>query len=172
MAFSKWQSVAVTRHARMLEVGPAHRFRDWPCPELPEVAAGVYTVWENKQLLFVGQAGARWSETDRQRYRSAGARRGLYPRLRSHRSGRRGGDPLCLNLCDRLVLPRLSQSDIEAVAAGSASLDATVRAYLIDRCSYRFELLDEGLLIRRVMAMVRQGRLDAGKPILDPGADP
>lgn len=172
MDFSKWQSVAVTRRARSLETGPLYRFRDWPCPELPEVAAGVYTVWEDDRLLFVGQAGGRWSDEDIQRYRRCGAKKGIYTRIRSHLSGRRCADRFCLSLCDRLVLPRLSQSDIKAVAAGSVSLDSKVSAHLMDRCGYRFEVFDNGLLIRRVVSIVRQGRLNAGKPFLNLDAPP
>jgi hypothetical protein len=40
-----------------LETGPLHRFADWPNEQVPKRAAGVYTVWDGDQLLYVGMSG-------------------------------------------------------------------------------------------------------------------
>jgi hypothetical protein len=40
-----------------LGVGPCHRFSDWPNPSVPKVAAGIYTIWEQDRLIYVGMAG-------------------------------------------------------------------------------------------------------------------
>ena len=37
-----------------LETGPVHRFQDWPGTQR---AAGVYTIWDGDQLLYVGVSG-------------------------------------------------------------------------------------------------------------------
>ncbi len=43
---------------RLLEDGPAYRFHDWPNSLLPEVAAGVYTIWKKEALVFAGPGRA------------------------------------------------------------------------------------------------------------------
>ena len=40
-----------------LETGPLYWFRDWPNPEVPPVAAGVYTVWRGDELVYAGMSG-------------------------------------------------------------------------------------------------------------------
>jgi hypothetical protein len=40
-----------------LQEGPIFRFCDWPNPQVPQVAAGVYTVWRDSELMYVGMAG-------------------------------------------------------------------------------------------------------------------
>ena len=40
-----------------LETGPLRRFADWPDPTVPKVTAGVYTIWDGDQLVYVGMAG-------------------------------------------------------------------------------------------------------------------
>ena len=36
---------------------PLYRFSDWPNDAVPQVAAGVYTIWRDEQLVYVGMAG-------------------------------------------------------------------------------------------------------------------
>ena len=45
----------------VLETGPAYRFSDWPNPDVPSVAAGVYTVWRGEQFIYVGMSGRGWT---------------------------------------------------------------------------------------------------------------
>ncbi len=167
MGFSKWQSVALTRQAGHLEAGPSHRFGDWPCADLPAVASGVYTVWDGDRLLYLGQAGAHWSEADSRRYRSAATPRGLFPQLQSHRTGNCHTDAFRSAVCERLIRPFLSLRDTEEIEVGMTSLNVLVGAYVIERCSFRFHLTDEARQIRRLTALVLGGHLDAGKPLLE-----
>jgi len=37
--------------------GPLHRFADWPNPDVPDAAIGVYTVWRGDELVYVGISG-------------------------------------------------------------------------------------------------------------------
>ena len=165
--FSKWQSVAVTRRTRLLETGPAHRFSDWPCQALPEVAAGVYTLWQGQSLLYVGEAGANWTKAEREEFRVQGVPRGLHARLLRHASGRRGCDPFCAQLCERLLRPRLNRGELDTAAADPQFLDVRTRDYVVERCTFRFQVLDDGALIRRLVARVAQGGLSAGRPLID-----
>lgn len=40
-----------------LETGPVRSFAEWPDPSVPKVAAGVYTIWDEDLLVYVGMAG-------------------------------------------------------------------------------------------------------------------
>ena len=90
-----------------LQHGPLYRFADWPNPEVPLVAAGVYTIWEGDWFLYVGMAGRALTAEDIATLRARGEKRkGLAERLNSHASGRRSGDQFCVYVC---AAPRLSQ---------------------------------------------------------------
>lgn len=34
-----------------------YRFSDWPNPDVPQLAAGVYAIWDDKQLIYTGEYG-------------------------------------------------------------------------------------------------------------------
>ena len=40
-----------------LRNGPLYQFADWPNPAVPNGRIGVYTVWRDDQLVYVGMAG-------------------------------------------------------------------------------------------------------------------
>ena len=94
--------------------------------------------------------------------------RGLRDRLNSHASGRRSGDQFCVYVCDRLVLPPLSQDQLAEVAEGRLSLDRTVRAYVRDRLTYRFVVTDESREAHDLEAAIRVHGLDGKRPKLNP----
>lgn len=47
-----------------LENGSLYRFTDWPVGNVPQIAAGVYTVWRGDDLLYVGMAGRSLTHAD------------------------------------------------------------------------------------------------------------
>jgi hypothetical protein len=55
-------------HAALAELrdGRLYRFADWPNPAVPNGRTGVYTVWHDDRLVYVGMAG-------RERSRAAAA---------------------------------------------------------------------------------------------------
>jgi hypothetical protein len=146
-----------------LEVGPLFRFADWPNPDVPRVAAGVYTVWlPDGRLLYVGMSGRglRLDPDD-------GRRRGLWTRLNSHASGRRSGDQFCVYVCDRFVVPVLTPAQREELAAGELSLDALTRDYIHDQLSYRFVVSTDSETAFTLERAVQRGALRAGPPLLN-----
>jgi hypothetical protein len=115
------------------EVGPLHRFRDWPNDQVPKRAAGVYTVWDGDRLVYVGMSGRAMTAEDLEV--SSGGRavpKGLRTRLNAHASGRRSGDQFCAYICDRFVVPALTPSQQQQLAAGSLSLDGLTRRFIHD----------------------------------------
>ena len=127
--------------------GPTFQFRDWPNPNVPDGAIGVYTIWDlEARLIYVGMSG-RQPRTDRVRW-------GLRTRLASHAAGRRSGDQFCVYVADRLVLPSLTTDQIAKIGLGELSLDALVRVYIHANLTYRFVTLDTTAGARHVIHLL------------------
>ncbi len=151
--------------------GERYRFADWPVDAVPLAAAGVYTVWDGDELLYVGMSGRGSSAAKLETARRAGKRVALCTRLDSHASGRRSGDQFCVYVCDRLVLPGLSKFDVEQVAAAELSLDKMTRAYVRDRLSFRFVTLPDGRSALELERLARGGEFGPS-PTFNPSKPP
>lgn len=151
-----------------LQTGQLHRFADWPNPAVPAVAAGVYTIWADQQFTYVGMAGRGLTAGDIDSPDEPVKARGLRTRLDSHASGRRSGDQFCVYICDRFVVPRLTDDQQAQVGAGTLSLDKLTRQYIHDRLSYRFKPTADGAEAFAVERDIQRGALPAGKPFLNP----
>ena len=71
-------------------------------------------------------------------------------------------------MCDRLVLPTLTQGDIAKVAAGELSLDALTREFIRDRLTYRFVVTGTARDAVHLEEIIRLADLDGAKPVLNP----
>jgi hypothetical protein len=151
-----------------LETGPLYRFADWPNPAVPTIAAGLYTVWDERVFVYVGMAGRGLSATALTERRAGGKPTGLYDRLNSHAAGRRSGDQFCVYVSDRLVLPTLSPTDIQAIAEGTLKLDELIRRYIHERLSYRFVETTDGVEAARIELAIRRQGLSGRRPLLNP----
>ena len=151
-----------------LEEGPLCRFADWPNPDVPSVAAGVYAVWQGDELVYVGMSGRGMSADELATAAEAGQRRGLWTLLNSHAQGRRSGDQFCVYVGDRLVLPTLDREHIAAIGRGEMSLDAFVKDYIHEHLAYRFLVVESGRAAQELEAQLRAGALEAGRPRLNP----
>jgi hypothetical protein len=152
-----------------LEDGPSYSFHEWPNYRVPEVAAGVYTIWQGAQLVYVGMAGRSLTREHVIATRSEGAKRtGLFSRLGSHAGGRRSGDQFCVYVADRLVLPMLSSDEIAAISSGQRSFDSLVRTFIHANLLYRFVETESGVVAGALEMQVRRGVLRAGAPLLNP----
>jgi hypothetical protein len=159
----------MTLAVQELETGPLSRFRDWPNELVPKRAAGVYTVWDGDRLLYVGMSGRAMTAEDL--VVSHGGRivaKGLWTRLNAHASGRRSGDQFCVYVCDRFVVPALTSSQQQQLAAGGLLLDSLTRTFVRERLAYRFVVTADGAEAAKREEAVRRGVLSAGKPYLDP----
>ncbi len=128
----------------MKDWSPACRFADWPNPAVPEGSVGVYTVWDGKQLLYVGMSGRGPAMAATKAGKPVPKSRGLAGRLDAHASGRRSGDQFCVYVFDRLVLPTMSSQQIQDAASGDLAIDDLVCSYIRTRLSYRFRLFPSG----------------------------
>jgi hypothetical protein len=152
-----------------LETGASHRFADWPNQSVPKVAAGVYSVWENGHLIYVGMSGRGLTAEDIDAPDEPVKAKGLWTRLDSHASGRRSGDQFCVYICDRFVVPSLSDEQQAQIGHGALSLDVLTRQYIRERLEYRYVTVANGKDASALERAVQQGALAAvGKPFLNP----
>jgi len=152
---------------RTLSEGAFHRFSDWPPASLPNAAAGVYSIWEERQLIYVGMSG-RGATAEQVLERKALDREwGLKSRLKSHRAGRRSGDQFCVYVGDWLVLPTLTPSEIEAISTRALSLDHLIREFIQSKLGFRFVETESGSDALDLERLARAGSLGQ-RPLLNP----
>ena len=162
-------SFAVEEYLEPLEFGPRYRFADWPNTEIPMVAAGVYTVWEGDEFVYVGFAGMKLRARDIAEANSPKKAIGLRDRLNNHASGARSGDQFCVYICDRFVLAALSEEDRDAIHQGDLRLlNFRTRQHIRERYDYRFVLTPDGKAARVLERAVQRGALTVGRPLLNP----
>jgi hypothetical protein len=168
---SQEQPVTRTDHQellRALETGPCHRFSDWPNPSVPKVAAGVYTIWEDGRLVYVGMSGRALAAEDIDAPDEPAKAKGLWTRLNSHASGRRSGDQFCVYVCDRFVVPALTDQQQTEIGDGVLSLDVLTRKHIHDHFEYRYVVVSNGSDAFVLERETQRGALSVGKPFLNP----
>ena len=148
-----------------LETGKLFSFSDWPNEEIPRVSVGVYTIWRGQQLIYVGYSGRNLRPHE---IKAAKKPKGLLTRLKSHRTGLRSGDQFCLYVCDRFIIPVLDTETQQKLAVGERLLDGLTRKFIRGELSYRFITTEGSEAARRIESQVREGILNAGKPLLNP----
>lgn len=141
-----------------LESGPTYRFADWPNESVPKVSAGVNTIWDAGQLVYVGMAGRSMRAEDIDSPDEPVKAKGLWTRLNSHASGRRSGDQFCVYVCDRFVVPNLSVDQQEQLAEGRLALDKLTRQLIHDRYAYRFAIISDGAAALALEREIQRGR--------------
>lgn len=121
------------------------------------------TIWNGPDFIYVGMSYAHRDPT-----RNPTAK-GVWGRLASHASGRRSGDQFCVYVCDRYVVPGLSTSDMNALAAGGRFLDQRTRQYIRGHLTFRVVFAADGQAARELEHYVRgEGLPAAGRPLFNP----
>ena len=160
---------SIAAQIEQLASGELRYFGQWPHEDVPLIAAGVYTVWMDDALIYVGMSGRGWTRSDVETKRRAGtSRRGLWGRLNSHASGHRSGDQFCVYVCDRYIIPDLSEVQIQELRGGRLSLDRLTRDYIRSNFAFRFTETVDGKKALEIEHEVRGGALGGEMPILNP----
>jgi len=147
-----------------LSSGQVFRFADWPCGDVPNTGAIVYTIWNRKnEFIYVGMSGRQQANQTN----SSGKRRGPWARLASHASGQRSGDQFCIYVCDRLVLSSL-HNRISEIASGDLSLNVATRGYVKTNLGFRWAKMDSGRAALDLERKIQKGETICGKPLLNP----
>ncbi|HEY0428909.1 MAG TPA: hypothetical protein VGC76_14100 [Pyrinomonadaceae bacterium] len=150
-----------------LENGKLHSFNEWS--EVPKICAGVYTVWREQELIYVGMSGRSMSAETIVEHRNTNSRaRGLFTRLKAHASGRRSGDQFCVYVGDKLVLPILTSNEIAEIVNGNLNFDKLIKDYIHQNLSFRFVETENDKLAYELENTIKSGVLKAGKPLLNP----
>jgi len=157
-------------HAALAELrdGPLYRFADWPNPAVPNGRIGVYTVWHDDQLVYVGMAGRAIGPGAADSEAASGRPMGIRSRLASHASGRRSGDQFCVYVFDRLLLATISREQINGAARGQLSLDGLTRKLIRQSLSYRFTLVNDAATARALERQIQHEGLVGQPPLLNP----
>jgi hypothetical protein len=139
-----------------------HRFSEWPNPDIPAVAAGVYAIWEKETLVYCGMSGRELEKS------SARDRYGLVTRLHSHASGRLSGDQFCVYVANRLVIPTLRPDQLAEFATGALNLDRLTKAFIHERLEYQYALVGASSEAYALEKQCREGAVFGAKPLLNP----
>jgi hypothetical protein len=147
---------------RALTSGPQQSFADWPPLDLPIGPPGVYAIWRDDALLYIGMS---WRDSAVTKGAS-----GVHGRLKSHASGRRSGDQFNIYICDRFVVPELTSDQLNQLSAGERLLDKLTRQFIAEHLGYQVWVAPSGPAARRVeLALRKQGLPGHGVPQLNPG---
>jgi hypothetical protein len=148
----------------MIQFSKRFAFRNWPNKEIPLVAAGVYVVWDNNNLIYCGMSGREYEKAladKRKKY-------GLVIRLNSHASGRLSGDQFCVYIANRFVIPSLTSDDLSRFASGEYKLDTMTKTYIHQNLEYQYAVVQSSSDAYTLERKIRQGSEFNIKPILNP----
>ena len=141
-----------------------HKFSEWPNKDIPQVAAGVYAIWNDEQLIYCGMSGRGLEKA-----LSEGKNKfGLITRLNSHASGRLSGDQFCVYVANRLVIPNLTPDDLPKFASGEVKLDALTKQYIHDHLDYQYVTMESSKEAYGFEDKARRGEVFGVKPLLNP----
>jgi hypothetical protein len=143
--------------------GPIHWFKDWPCGDVPQYGAIVYTIWNrNNDFIYVGMSGRGIKEGDT----SIRTSKGPWGRLNSHAGGRRSGDQFCVYVCDRLLLRRIGNR-IPEISDGELSMDKLNREFIRADLGFRWLVSPSGNAALDLERKIQRGEYLPGHPILN-----
>ena len=141
------------------------KFKNWPKKNFPTVAAGVYVIWDDQTLLYVGTAGKDLDKAQK----SGKNKFGLITRLNSHASGRTAGDQFCSLLSNRIVIPSLTKTQIIKFKEGSVTLDQITKKYIRCNLEYQYLVVDNFQDAIDLEMHSRRGAVFSTTPLLNPG---
>ena len=142
-----------------------YRFSEWPNTEIPLITAGLYVIWEDKQLVYCGMSGR---EIEKYKYSNSKKKYGLINRLNSHASGRLSGDQFCVYVANRIVIPSLDPHMLEQFRDGTMNLDRLTKQYVRDRLEYQYALVESSAAAFAAENLCRDGTVFGIKPYLNP----
>lgn len=140
------------------------QFSDWPNPQIPAVAAGVYAIWKDSDLIYCGMSGR---EIDSKTSASL-KKYGMITRLASHASGRLSGDQFCVYVANRFVIPSITAAELALFESGTLTLDARTKSFIHQHLDYAYTLVEKSADAYNLERAARRGELFGMKPYLNP----
>jgi hypothetical protein len=142
-----------------------YRFSEWPNTEIPLITAGLYVIWDDKQLVYCGMSER---EIEKYKYSNSKKKYGLINRLNSHASGRLSGDQFCVYVANRIVIPSLEPELLEQFRDGTMNLDRLTKRYVHDRLEYQYALVENSAEAFAAENLCSNGTVFGVKPYLNP----
>jgi len=140
------------------------KFKNWPNPNIPHVAAGVYVIWQGEELLYAGMSGREIEKA----IKEGKKKYGLVTRLASHASGRLSGDQFCVYVANRIVIPELKQSQLNKFRDGTVTLDQMTKKFIRTKLEYQYLLVERSQDAYDLENYCRSGAIFNRKPTLNP----
>ena len=143
--------------------GEEHSFQNKPDYPIPDIAIGVYTIWEGDRFIYVGISGRDLHKKSKSKVR------GLKQRLRAHWKGGLGGDQFAVYVFERIIAPQVTREQLDAMGEGNLTLIELNQDYIRTKLSYRFLVVDEYSEAKKIEDALKSGKYDPpGKPFLNP----
>ncbi len=139
------------------------RFADWPNPEVPNIASGVYAIWNAEVLIYCGMSGQNLTPNP-----SSTKKQGLSKRLASHASGRLSGDQFCVYVANRLIIPGITPKQVHQFVSGEINLDELTKKYIRAHFDYQFAVTTTRTKAFELEIKCRKGLVFKAKPFLNP----
>ena len=140
------------------------KFKNWPNPNIPQVAAGVYVIWQGEELLYAGMSGREIEKA----IKDGKKKYGLVTRLASHASGRLSGDQFCVYVANRIVIPDLKHSQLNKFRDGTVTLDQITKKFIRTKLEYQYLLVDRSQDAIDLEKHCRSGAIFGILPLLNP----
>jgi hypothetical protein len=145
-----------------MSFSPRYRFSDWPNQLVPLNTAGVYSIWDDSRLIYVGMSGRQIeSNSHKKRY-------GLYNRLNAHASGRLSGDQFCVYVANRIVIPTINSKLLPQFESGELTLDQLTKEYIHSHFEYQYCVVKTSQEAFAIEADGRSGNIFGERPLLNP----
>ena len=128
------------------------------------MAAGVYVIWDDQTLLYVGTAGKDLDKAQK----SGKNKFGLITRLNSHASGRTASDQFCSLLSNRIIIPSLTKTQIIKFREGSVTLNQITKKYIRSNLEYQYLLVENFQDALDLQEHCKSGVIFKVKPLLNP----
>ena len=143
---------------------PRFPFAEWPNAAIPAVAAGVYAIWKDSELIYCGMSGR---EIDT-KAKTSPKKYGLITRLNSHASGRLSGDQFCVYVANRFVIPSLKTEELHLFESGRLTLDTRTKTFVHDHLEYTYALVETSAEAYELERAARRGDVFGTQPYLNP----
>ena len=152
-----------------LKSGPLYSFTDWREVKdlIPIATWGVYTIWLDEALFYVGMSGRGLTAEMIANAKSQNKVKGLRGRLGAHHSGRRSGDRFCVYVSDRFVIRTLNDEQIDKISQNLISMDDLTREWIHKHLKFRFTVTTSSEESFDLENSIKTGSLGE-KPILNP----
>ena len=143
--------------------GELYPFEIRPDESIPDIASGLYSIWQGEQFLYIGIAGRDLNKSSTRKVR------GLKDRLRAHWKGGLGGDQFAVYVFERLLAPQITREQLNAIGNGELTLNGLNRTYIRTNLSYRFLVTDTYAEAMEIENLIKSGKVESyPKPYLNP----